>query len=268
MTASPFRIHLSGFWNSSQLQTTYRPTEYFFSIDFARRAEAYWDELVAEGKRYLFNGALCRLEEFSADNDCLQLSFSRTCYRDLLFSNANTTELIAALGENGPVHALGVSAVIETGDGFLPIIRRSAHVGEGPGALDIIGGHIHPDEHVRDGVPDVFLAIKDEIRAELGVALDLQDGCVCIGLTESFRQRKPELTFFVHLRLTMAEIRRLAQQAPEGDEYAELLAIRADPATIKKFMIDHDNNIASATLGCLELYMKMKGWNGFVAPSL
>lgn len=263
MTAPPFRIYLSGCWTPAQIQIAYHPTEYTFPADFAHRVETYWQELIAEGKRYLFNGALCRLEKFDADNENLQLSFSRTCYRDLLFSNVNTAELIAALGENGPVQALGVSAVIETSDGFLPIIRRSMHVGEGPGALDIIGGHIHPDEHFRDGAPNVFMAIKDEIHTELGVPLDLLNDCVCIGLTGSFHQRKPELAFFVRLPLTMLEIQQLAQQAPEGEEYSELLAIRADPATIKKFVVEHGNNIASATPGCFELYMKMKRLDRF-----
>ena len=258
MADAPFRLHLAGSWTPSQVQISYHPTEYTFPADFARRAEAHWHELIAPGKNYLFNGALCRLEKFSAMNGNLQLSFSRTCYRDLLFSNANTTELIATLGESGPVHALGVSAVIETSDGFLLIIRRSMHVGEGPGALDIIGGHIHPDQHFRDGVPNVFVAIKDEMRSELGVPSALLEDCLCIGLTESFRQRKPELAFGVRLPLTMPEIRQFAQQAPEGEEYSELLAIRADPATIKKFMMEHGDNIASATLGCFELYMQMK----------
>lgn len=261
MTDTPFRIFLSGNWTPAQVQTIYRPTEYVFRSDFARRAETHWQTLLADGRKFLFNGALCRLEKFGAENGYLQLSFSRTCYRDLLFSNANTAELIAALGESGPVLALGISAVIETADGFLPIIRRSMHVGEGPGALDIIGGHVHPDEHFRSGAPDVFVAIKDEIHAELGVPFDVLDDCVCIGLTESFRQRKPELAFFVRLPLTMAEIRQLAQHAPEGDEYAELLAIRCDHASIKKFMAEHGDKIASATLGCLELYMKMKPVN-------
>jgi len=258
MTAPPFHIHLSGSWTTSQVQITYRSTEYIFPADFARRAEAYWQELIAEGKRYLFNGALCRLEKFREENGSLHLSFSRTCYRDLLFSNAHTEELVAKLGEAGPVRALGISAVIETADGFLPIIRRSAHVGEGPGALDIIGGHIHPDEHFYAGVPEVFVAIKDEIHAELGVPLDRLADCVCIGLTENFRHRKPELAFSVRLPVTMEQVRQLAQHAPEADEYSELLAIRTDESTLEKFMVEHGDNIAAATLGCFELYMKRK----------
>jgi len=255
MPALPFRVHLAGIWSPAQVRIDYQPVEYVLPGDFAQRAIEYWAQFVAGGQRRIFNGALCRLEKFGADNGNLQLSLSRTCYRDLLFSNANTAELIATLGENGPVRALGISAVIETADGYLPIIRRSAHVGEGPGALDIIGGHIHPDEHFRNGVPEVFVAIKDEIHAELGVPLDLLDDCICIGLTENFRHRKPELAFWVRLPVTMQEVRQLTQHAHEGDEYSELLAIRADQATIAKFMVEHGDNIAPATLGCFELYI-------------
>jgi hypothetical protein len=256
MTDLPFRIHLAGHWSFAQVNIDYQPTEYKFPDVFSRRAEAFWSEILQQGQQRVFNGALCRLENYGAHNGHLQLSFSRTCYRDLLFSNAHTEELIAKLGEVGPVHALGISAVIETADGFLPIIRRSAHVGEGPGALDIIGGHIHPDEHFHGGAPDVFVAIKDEIHAELGVSLDLLGDCICIGLTENFRHRKPELVFLVRLPVTMEQVRQLAQHAPEADEYSELLAIRADQAKVEQFTAENGGNIASATLGCFELYMK------------
>ncbi len=256
MTNLPFRIHLAGQWSPAQVKIDYQPIEYKFADSFSRRAEDFWSEILQQGRRRVFNGALCRLEKFGVHNGLLQLSFSRTCYRDLLFSNAHTDELIAKLGEAGPVHALGISAIIETADGFLPIIRRSAHVGEGPGALDIIGGHIHPDEHFRGGAPDVFVAIKDEIHAELGVPLDLLGDCICIGLTENFRHRKPELAFLVRLPVTMEQARQLAQHALEADEYSELLAIRADQTEVEKFMAENGGNIASATLGCFELYMK------------
>jgi len=104
----------------------------------------------------------------------------------------------------------------------------------------------------------VFVAIKDEIHAELGVPLDRLADCVCIGLTENFRHRKPELAFWVRLPMTMEQVRQLAQHAPEADEYSELLAIRADQTGVEKFIAGNGSNIASATLGCLQLYMKMK----------
>jgi hypothetical protein len=258
MSQAPFRIHLMGNWSRSQIQIDYQPTEYILPGDFARRSMAFWEELTANGSRHLFNGALCRLEKFSEKNGVLQLSLSRTCYRDLLFSNDHTDELLRVLGESGPVRGLGVSVVIETADGYLPIIRRSQHVGEGPGGLDVIGGHIHPDEHARNGAPEVFFAIADEVNAELGIPLHLLDNLTCCGLGEDRRHCKPELAFFLALPLTMQEVQRLAQSAREADEFTELFAVRAEKESLKRFVRENERRITSSALACLQIFSKMK----------
>jgi hypothetical protein len=255
-----FCIHLSGSWNRSQIQIAYDPTEYILPGEFSRRAVEFWEQRIAGGQQHLFNGALCRLENFREHDGVLHLSLSRTCYRDLLFSNAHTGELLACLGETGPVRALGISAIIETADGYLPFIRRSEHVGEAPGGLDVIGGHVHPDEHAPHGVPDVFYAIQDEMQAEAGLAADWAGDFVCCGLAENRRHRKPELAFFVPLPLTLPELRQLAQNAREGNEYTELLAVRADKADLQKFILEHYSSITPAKHGCLQLYKRLQGW--------
>jgi hypothetical protein len=260
MPQESFLIHLSGSWSPAQVQIDYRPIEYVLPSEFARRAVEFWEQLITDGEHNVFNGALCRLEKFHQLNGMLYLSFSRTCYRDLIFSNAHTNELINALGESGPVRALGISAIIETADGHLPLIRRSAHVGEAPGGLDVIGGHIHPDEHSREGTPDVFLAIQDEIQAELAIPAELLDDLVCCGLAENWLHRKPELAFFVPVPLTLQEIRQLAQHAREGDEYVELLAVRAEKSALQKFIAEHAGSITPAKHACLQLYMGLKSW--------
>lgn len=260
MPEEPFLLHLAGNWPRSHVSITYHPIEYVLPEAFARRAAAQWEQITAAGQCRLFNGALCRLENFFAQDGALHLSFARTCYRDLLFSNAHIEELVVALGETGPVRALGISAIIETADGYLPLIRRSAHVGEGAGALDVIGGHVHPDHHVHEGVPDVFLAIKDEICSELGIPLDLLVDPVCSGLTEDRRHHKPELNFFAPLPLTMQEIRQWALQAPEAEEYTELLTVKADAGSLRHFLAEHEAHFTSSALGCLELYRRIKNW--------
>jgi hypothetical protein len=260
MSHNSFCVHLAGSWSPSQVQIDYQPTEYVLPGELSRRAVEFWELRIAGGPRHLFNGALCRLENFRERDGVLHLSLSRTCYRDLLFSNAHTGELIAKLGENGPVRALGISAIIETADGYLPFIRRSEHVGEAPGGLDVIGGHVHPDEHAPRGVPDVFFAIQDEMQAEVGLPSDLLGDFVCCGLAENRRHRKPELAFFVPLPLTLPELRQLAQNAREGNEYTELLAVRADKADLQKFILEHYSSITPAKHGCLQLYMRLQGW--------
>ncbi|MDZ7365445.1 MAG: hypothetical protein ONB43_06175 [candidate division KSB1 bacterium] len=260
MPHKSFCVHLSGSWPRSRVQIAYQPTEYILPGEFSRCAVEFWEQRLAGGQQHLFNDALCRLDNFHEHDGVLQLSLSRTCYRDLLFSNAHTGELVAKLGETGPVRALGISAIIETADGYLPFIRRSEHVGEAPGGLDVIGGHVHPDEHAPHGAPDVFFAMQDELQAEAGLPADLLGDFICCGLAENRLHRKPELAFFVPLPLTLPELRRLAQNAREGDEYTELLAVRADKADLQKFILEHYSSITPAKHGCLQLYMRLQGW--------
>lgn len=212
------------------------------------------------GSSRIFNGALCRLENFSVRDGDLHLSLSRTCYRDLLFSNAHTEELLNALGENGPVCALGISAVIETADGFVPLIRRSGHVGEFPGGLDVSGGHVHPDKHARDGTPDVFFAIADEVHDELGIPPALLDDFICCGLAENWRQRKPELAFFLKLPVSMQQVQRFSEKAHEADEFVELFAVSAEQLSLQHFIETNEAHLTPAAQGCLQLLGKMKNW--------
>lgn len=260
MSQTPFLLHLAGNWPRSRVSIAYHPTEYVLPEAFARRAAVHWEQILADGQRHVFNGALCRLENFCEHNGALHLSFSRTCYRDLLFSNANIDELVDTLGETGPARALGVSANVETADGYLPLIRRGMHVGEGAGGLDVIGGHVHPDEHCQNGVPDVFWAIKDEIHSELGVPMASLDDPVCSGLTEDRRHHKPELNFIATLPVTMQEVRQLARHAPEAGEYSELLAVKAEAEVLQRFIAEHETHLTSSALGCLQLYIRVKNW--------
>ncbi len=260
MSQESFRIHLTGNWPRSRVQINYQQTEYIFSDKFARLALAFWESELTKGNQYLFNGALCRLENFSQINGTLQLSLSRTCYRDLLFSNAHTGELLTEFGESGPVRALGISAVIETADGFLPLIRRSERVGEFPGGLDVVGGHVHPDDHLRDGVPDVFFAIADEVHAELGIPHHLLDAFICCGLAENWLHCKPELAFFLALPLTMKEVQELAASAREADEFAELFAVRAEQTSLQRFIAENAARITPSAHGCLQIYGRLKNW--------
>lgn len=258
MPDESFRIHSWGRWPHTRVKINYQPIEYLLPDHFARRAIAFWEALLATGERRIFNGALCRLEAFSESHETLHLSLSRTCYRDLLFSNAHTAELLREIGESGPVRGLGISAVIETADGYIPIIRRSAHLGEGPGGLDVIGGHVHPDDHFRDGAPDVFFAIADEVQAELGVPSHLLDNMICCGLAEDWRHRKPELIFYRSLPLAMNEVRQLSINARESDEFTELLAVSAEETVLRDFIEKHHAQITSSAHACLQLFRKMK----------
>jgi hypothetical protein len=260
MPNKDFRVYLFGSWSRSKMQIQYQANEYVLPDLFVRQAITFWETLLATGSRRVFNGALCRLEEFSEKNGMLCLSLSRTCYRDLLFSNDHVDELVRELGENGPVRALGISALIETVDGFMPLIRRSEHVGEAPGGLDVIGGHIHPDEHGREGIPDIFFAMANEIHAEIGVPRNLLDDMICCGLAENCRHRKPELVFYIVMPMTMKEIEQQIHHAHEADEFTELIAVRVEKASLQRFIEENAASITPSAHACFQLVGMIKSW--------
>lgn len=258
-----FRIQCLGHWLPSQVRVEFSNRDYVLPGDLPGRAQRFWDEAVATRHDSLFNGMLCRLDAFAASAESLRLDLSRTCYRDLLFSNSHVKEIVQDFGERALVRALGISAVVETADGFLPLMRRSASLGEGAGKIDVFGGHIHPDEHVRPygpGVPDVFLAIADETHNELGIMPDEHGDMSCLGILENWLTRKPELVFAARLPLSMEELRVAAANAEERHEYVELLGVPARGDAVEKLLQQEKASFAPSGYGCLVLFGKLRKW--------
>jgi hypothetical protein len=254
-----FRIHCLGRWLPSQVLSNFSNHNFILPGDLPARAQKFWDELVSRRPGF-FNGALCRLESFDASPAQFELRLSRTCYRDLLFCNEHAAEILKSFGEQSLVRALGISVVIETADGFLPLMKRSEKMGEGPGLIDVFGGHVHPDQHAQHGIPDVFLAMADEMHTELGLLSEHCDGFSCIGLLENWQTRKPELVFEARLRLTLAELHLEATHAKERDEYVEILAMAAKPQESKAFLEHNAKKFTPVGYGCLSLFGMLRKW--------
>jgi len=208
-----------------------------------------------QGDQHLFNGQLFRLESFEASVGQLKLVLGQTCYRDQIYCNAHTQTLAQAYGENVLARGLGVSAIVITHDGFLPLMRRGQRVGEEPGKIDVFGGHAHPDLHVREGRPDLFGAIADEIIAELNVAPEDLAENFCCGLVENLRTHKPDLVFEIFLRNTREEIARRAARALEAEEVAELFFIPREIEAVKNFLANCAQELTPSAHGTLTLYV-------------
>lgn len=254
-----FRIHCFGHWLPSQVHVEFSNHDFILPGDLPVRAQRFWEKRLIEHPAF-FNGALCRLESYKDRPDSFVLHLSRTCYRDQIFCNEHTQEILQNYGEQALVRALGISVVIETADGFLPLMKRSEWLGEGAGLIDVFGGHVHPEEHSRDGVPEVFHAIADEIYTELALSSEECGEFVCIGLLENRQTRKPELVFETKLFLTMAELRRRAVRAEERVEYVEILEVSAPPTAVRQFLTQNATHFSPVGYGCLELFGRRRGW--------
>lgn len=253
-----FRILCQGRWRPNQVLAQYHSEPYQLPAPHEALAISHWQTLLARNEQRLFNGALFRLENFATATEQLQLTLGHTCYRDQIYCNAHTAALVQAYGTNVLARGLGVSAVVTTCDGFLPLMRRGERVGEEPGKLDVFGGHAHPEQHLREGKPDLFAAIADEIVAELNVAAHDITENMCCGLVENLLTYKPDLVFEIGLRTTRAEIARNAAHAPEVEEVAELLFLPNELAPLQTFLTEHQLALTPSAQGTLALFAAMR----------
>jgi len=214
---------------------------------------SHWQQLLETGDQHLFNGELFRLENYQAASQRLVLGLGHTCYRDQIYCNAHVAELVEAYGEAVLAHGLGVSAVAVTEDAYLPLMRRSHHVGEEPGKLDVFGGHAHPNQHLREGRPDLFRAMAEELRAELNVRAEDGAEFYCCGLVENLKTYKPDLVFTLRIRKTREEVLRSAPGASEAEELQELLFIPATKQALEIFLSTQHDALTPAAQASLQL---------------
>ena len=251
-----FKILCAGTWRPEQVAVHDSARAFVLPQPHADRAEDYWQTLLAVGDKHLFNGQLFRLESLDATSGSLSLHLSRTCYRDQIYSNAHAEQLLGEFGTHSLAHGLGVSALVLTADGYVPVIRRGQHLGEEPGKLDVVGGHAHPDQHIRDGRPDLFRAIVEELETELNLPASELSANVCCGVVENRQIRKPDLVFLTRTRATMGRLENQIAFAAEADEIAELLALAVAPAEITRFLETHQEQLTPSACACLHLLAK------------
>jgi len=254
LNAQIFRILCSGRWSPEQARARYDPAHYILPSPHEVFSLSHWQKLLAANDEHLFNGQLFRLENYKATAQRLELGLGHTCYRDQIYCNAHVAELVRAYGETVLARGLGVSAIIITSDDYLPMMRRSAHVGEEPGKLDVFGGHAHPDQHLRNGRPDLFAAIEDEVVAELNVSADGFASNFCCGLVENLKTHKPDLVFVIHVRNTRQEVEQLANHAAEAEEMTELLFLPNSAHALNEFIASAQLQLTPSALASLSLF--------------
>lgn len=224
LPTSNYRILLSGCWPADRVVVNEiggrkEP------VDEPNDLNAFWRQKIRENPA-LFNGELAALVEAAPHGNHLELTLSATTYRYLLYSNSKA-ETWRRRGQHERLsRALGISAVVECTDHRLMLMHRSRAVGEYPDRLDVFGGHVDMHEHRNaSGRLDVFLAIRDELRCELGVDDEAIQHTYCIGLAENLYNFKPELIFWTRLSLTSEEVRSHARYGSEAGEFVRLVSI-------------------------------------------
>ena len=252
-----FKVLFSTKFSHDQVEIIWIPKKREFPLELTQQIDSFWQrEIIETGKnQFIFNGELCRLNDWRVQKDKLRLDLGFTDYKELLYANQFTKEVEERFGQDSLSRALGVSVVLVSDDEQIILIKRSKAVGENPGDLDVLGGHIHPEENVVSGIPDPFLAIKAEIKEEVHLDLKDDDPLDCIGLIETVDTKKPELLFKAKSRLTVEEIIRLAS-LKQSEEVAEFLTISNKEKALAHFLGVNSIQFSPSALGVLSVYLQ------------
>jgi 8-oxo-dGTP pyrophosphatase MutT (NUDIX family) len=171
----------------------------------------------------LYDLPMCRLESFVADAQLL-LNLSPTSYKTFVGTNYAHPQWAQRYGAKVLANPLGVSAVVESADGFFLLGRRNDTVAHYPQRIHTFAGALEPEES-----GDVFASVQREVMEELNLsAKDLGD-IVCVGLVEDASLYQPELIFHQRSSLMRPEIEKQLDAA----EHSELIVVETKPELIK-----------------------------------
>lgn len=180
-----------------------------------RIIEETWARVSGRPGVHLFDGPMCRLESFDASGDVLDLSLSHTSYKAFVGTNLEHPHLADPFGPGVMANPLGVSALLETADGYLMLGRRNASVAYYPNRVHPFAGALEP----RDGA-DPFAAVYRELAEELSLSRDAVTGLRCRGLVEDSALRQPELVFHATSSRRRAEVEDLLDRVEHHGTWA------------------------------------------------
>lgn len=171
--------------------------------DVERIIEDVWSSVSSRPGVHLFDGPMCRMESFTASADALSLVLSLTSYKPFVGTNLHNPQLATTYGRDVMANPVGVSALLETADGFLMLGRRNGSVAYYPDRVHPFAGALEP----RDD-SDAFGAVYRELGEELSLAREQVASLRCTGLVEDAALVQPELVFVARTVLKRAEVER------------------------------------------------------------
>jgi 8-oxo-dGTP pyrophosphatase MutT (NUDIX family) len=179
---------------------------------------------------------MCRLKSWRAEADGrLALVLGPTSYKHFLGTNMRRPDLADRFGPEVLANPVGVSAIVETSDGYLLLGRRNASVAYYPGRIHPFAGSLEPvDAAGGSSGPDPFAAVLRELAEELAFAPADVAELRCTGLAEDAALRQPELIF----RATTPRTRVSVEAQVARDEHHASVAAPATEAGVAELLQD------------------------------
>ena len=220
--------------------------------------DSFWNSRLQQNPdANFFNGTLCELRKHDFSTTPIQLILGPIEFKAHFFSVSEGESTKKDTGSSNM--ALGVSAVVLSGDSKLHFMKRSQDVAAGPGQLDVFGGHIDPNLHsVRipqgDKAPDPLAAIAAELEEELNLRESQITSLEGIGLIENCITGQPELIFRCRTFLDSEAIILRARRAKDRREYSRIMHLPDEVEELRKFCLDYATEFSPSGLGNIWLH--------------
>jgi 8-oxo-dGTP pyrophosphatase MutT (NUDIX family) len=196
------RIRALGPWNSARVKCARGESSFAPPAIVRAEIEQVWSVMSQKPGVHLFDGRMCRLESFAADDGELQMVLSETSYKSFAGTNMHNPQFGTQYGEAAMANPLGISVALISGDGFLVLGRRNERVAYYPGRIHPFAGALEPE----DGM-DVFGAIRRELAEELNLGEPALAQLTCLGMAEDRGLVQPELICYAEVEKILDELR-------------------------------------------------------------
>jgi NUDIX domain len=221
-------IHASGNWDQGQVRTIWSPQPRQIPQQVADKIESAWSAAMRRKDVKLFDGKMSRLESWRVDGGVLELILGETSYKQFWGTNLMNAHLADEFGPACLANALGISAVVQSSDGFLVFGRRSGNVSFHAHRIHCFGGTVD------DGRTDVFAEILRELEEEVSLRREDLQQIRCVGLAEDREIRQPELMFHTVAFYSLDEITKRL----DAHEHTAVWSVAANKDAIERAMND------------------------------
>jgi len=178
--------------------------------------EEHWARLTQANPK-LYNATKFRFGGATVAGGRVALKLGLTDYKT--FQGTNLEAKWAVTLQSGDARladVLGNAVVVETADGFVPFLRRSATVGEGQGMWAFAGGHPEPADAGAGAHgaavdcaairAELFAAAAKEVSEETGIPPEALSAPLLLGTAVRVVNHRPVLAFAATTTLTRAEV--------------------------------------------------------------
>lgn len=214
-----------GDWSEGDVSVAWTDDTRQRSAGVETQIERAWNEAKVRLGARLFDGPLCRLERFKADDRALRLWVSPTSYKPFLGTNLTNPHVPPAARAD----PLGVSAALVTCDGWLMLGRRNANVAYYPNRVHPFAGSLEPAD-----VTNVFAGVRRELAEELRFVPNDVAEMRCLGIVEDASLNQPEIVFSARSTRTRADLETMLDAA----EHHACVAVEGTRDRVSAMMSD------------------------------